>query len=187
MVTGCTVNGLDVDTLCKTIDQARQDPDFLNYQIRASHRWIEGAHCRTTIQNFSLGGREDTSRSEPFVLEGDEPTALLGTNKGPNATEALLHSLAACLSTSFMYHASLQGVQVEELELHLEGDIDLRGFVGADLIVPKGFRAIRVNFRVKADAPEEKILQLCELAQKHSPVYDTITRPVQVTASLTDS
>ena len=32
----------------------------------------------------------------------------------------------------------------------LEGDIDLRGFLGLDLNVPKGYGEFRTNFRVKA-------------------------------------
>jgi uncharacterized OsmC-like protein len=187
MVSQEIVNDLDVDALRKTITEARRSPEILEYKLRAKHRWIEGAHCRSSIQDFSLGGQEDTSRAEPFVLEGDEPPVLLGTNKGPNATEAALHALAACLSTTFIYHASLQGVEVSKLELDLEGDIDLRGFVGAAKGVPKGFQAIRVNFHVEADAPREKIEQLFELAQKHSPVRDTISRPVPVTAQLAEA
>ena len=44
-----------------------------------------------------------------------------------------------------------------------------------------GYEHIRVNFRVKADAPQEKIDELIQLAQKRSPVFDVITNPIRVT------
>ncbi|MHC4592219.1 MAG: OsmC family protein [Planctomycetota bacterium] len=184
MVVKGIVNGLDVDAMRKVIGQAMQHPEVADYKLRAHHTWLGGAHCRTSIRDFALGGEEDTSRGEPFVLDGDEPAALLGTNEGPNATEALLHALASCLSTTFMYHASAKGVEVEELRLELEGDIDLRGFLNVAPDVHPGFQAIRVTFHVKADASQEMIGELCDLARRHSPVHDTVTRPVPVTCEL---
>jgi uncharacterized OsmC-like protein len=63
------------------------------------------------------------------------------------------------------------------LESTLEGDIDLRGFLGLDLNVPKGYTEIRAKFRVKAK-PED-LDRIRELA-KFSPVYNTITRGARV-------
>lgn len=43
-------------------------------------------------------------------------------------------------------HAAVRGIHIEELESELEGDIDLRGFLGRRRDVPKGFTEIRVLF-----------------------------------------
>ncbi len=184
MVVKTMVNGIDVDELRRTIGTAMLEPDAVAYQPRITHRWVGGARCRSEVQGFRMGGEEDTSRPVPFVLHGDEPVALLGTNEAPNATESLLHALAACVSTTFMYQASLKGVTVESLELEVEGDIDLRGFLGVGEDIPRGFQAIRMMFRVEADAPSEQLEELCALAQEHSPVYNTVTRSAPVTVEL---
>lgn len=74
-------------------------------------------------------------------------------------------------------HAAVRGIGIEELESELEGDIDLRGFLGLDLNVPKGYTEIRAKFRVKA-RPED-LGRIRELA-KFSPVFNTITRGASV-------
>ena len=79
-----------------------------------------------------------------------------------------------------VYHAAARGIQIEELESTLEGDLDLRGFMGIAPDVRKGYQNIRVNFTVKSDASAE---QLRELAQ-FSPVFDTIRNPVAVTLQI---
>src|SRR5262249_21711000 len=60
------------------------------------------------------------------------------------------------------HHAAARGIHIEEVESSLEGDIDLHGFLDLDPKVRKGYEGIRVNFKIKADVPEE---QLAEIAQ----------------------
>jgi len=179
-----TLNGIDPGQLRGAVRAMKEDAQQGKLVLRASNKWIKGAHGQTTIKGFCHAGKEDTSRSKAFVLEADEPRALLGEDHGPNATEAALHALASCLNTTFIYHAVAQGVKVDELELELEGDLDLRGFLGISDEVKRGYKNIRVTFKVKADAPKEKIEQLCELAKRHSPVYDVVTPPTPVDVRL---
>lgn len=153
------------------------------FKFRVVNRWVNGAHCSSVINDFSAAG-EDVIRKEMHVLHSDEPPELLGTDKGPNATEALLHALGACLNASFIYHATAQGVKIDELEFHLEGDIDLNGFLGVDESVRNGFQIIHITCKVKSDAPEQKLRELCEYAQKRSPVYDIVTHNTPVTITL---
>ena len=62
-----------------------QHPTLAQFQFRARNHWIGGGHNRTSIKGFYGAGQEDTSRSEPFVLDADEPPLLLGENQAPNA------------------------------------------------------------------------------------------------------
>ncbi len=179
-----TLNGLKVEQLRGCTDDLKDNPDAGRYIFRAKNKWISGAHCHTTIKGFWAGGQEDTSRARAHLVEGDEPTSLLGSNYGPNATEALLHALGTCLNMSFIFHAAAQGVKIDELEFELEGDLDLNGFMGVNEDVPSNFQQIRVKCKVKSDAPREKLEELCEYAQKRSPVFNTVSRPVPVDVTL---
>jgi uncharacterized OsmC-like protein len=116
-----------------------------------------------------------------FKLEIDEPPLLLGEDYGANPVEYVLTALSGCLTSSLIYHAAAQGITIEEVESELEGDLDLRGFLGLSDEVRNGYNSIDVKFKVKADAPQEKIDELIELAQKRSPVFDIVSHPVQVT------
>lgn len=179
-----TVNGIDLERLVDTRKALKDNPEAAQVVFRAKNRWDEGTHCCTTVHDFTIAGKEDKSRPKPFVLEAGEPNALLGENEAPNATEALLFALSSCLNTTFILHATAQGVKIDQLEIDLEGNIDLRGFLGIDENVRNGYQDIQVTFKVKSDAPEEKIRELCKMAQERSPVFDIVSNPVPVSAKV---
>lgn len=178
------VNGVNVDQLMETIDAIEETPDLATFSFRVHNEWVEGGHSKTIIKEFHGAGRDGSSRQQPFVLEGDEPPVLLGENKAPNAVEATLHALASCLATGFAYNAAAQGIKIESMEFDVKGELDLRAFLGLSDKVRPGYKKIQVNYRVKADAPREKLEELCEYVQKTSPVLDIISNPVPVTVSM---
>ena len=65
-----------------------------------------------------------------FTLLADEPDILLGSDKGANTVEHLLHALPASVTTSIVYHAAARGIHVEQVESSLEGDLDLTWLSG---------------------------------------------------------
>jgi uncharacterized OsmC-like protein len=177
-------NGVDTQTMFATLDAIKEQPELATFQFRATNHWIEGAHNRTTIKDFYGAGVEDTSRAKPFVVDAGEPAILLGTDTGPNPAEYLLHALAACLTTSLVYVAAARGVHLTEVESTLEGDMDVRGALGLDDNYRNGFTQIRVSFRVKGDAPAEKLQEVVERAQKRSAVFDMVTNGMPVSVDV---
>jgi len=178
------LNGVDVDKMVATIDAIKENPSLAQFQFRSETEWVNGAHSRTKIQGFYGAGAEDTSRKKPFVIEGDEPPVLLGTNAGANAVETVLAALASCMAVGFAYNAAARGIKISSLKFTLEGDVDLQGFLGISESVRPGYQNIRVNYRVKSDAPREKIEELCDYVQKTSPVLDIVHNGVPVTVTL---
>ncbi len=182
-----TINGVNVDQLVSTVEAIKEDPGLAEFRFRANTEWIEGGHTRTKVQGFYGAGAEDTSRAEPFYLEGDEPPVLLGANAGPNAVEAVLHALASCLAVGFIYNAAAQGITVESLDFDLEGELDLHAFLGLSDDVRPGYKSIELTYRVESDAPREKVVELCEYVQKTSPVLDLLRNPVPVSVKLEEA
>ncbi len=179
-----TLNGVNVDQLVETIDIVKSQPGVAKFKFRAQNEWIEGARSRTSIKSFYGAGQEDTSRSEPFVMEGDEPPILLGENSAPNAVESVLHALASCISVGFIYNAAAQNIKVDDLKMDLEGDIDLHAFLGLSDTKRPGYENIRLTYKVKADASEQQLKELCDHVQKTSPVLDIISNPVPVSIKM---
>jgi uncharacterized OsmC-like protein len=177
-------NGVNVEQLVATIGAIKSDPTLARFTFRANSEWVSGGRSRTQVQGFYGAGQEDTSRAKPFILEGDEPPVLLGTNTAPNAVEAVLHALASCLAVGFIYNAAARGIKVESLQFRLEGDLDLHRFLGLSDQTRAGFEEIRLSYRVQADAPREKVVELCNYVQRTSPVLDIIRNPVPVTVTL---
>jgi len=177
------VNGVNVDAFYTTVDAIKSNPAIAKFKFRVQNQWDGASQNSSTIDTY-YGAGEERSRTKPFLLVADEPPVLLGRDNAVNPVEYLLHALAACLTTSMVYHAAARGIEIEEIESSLEGDIDLLGFLDLDPLVRQGFHGIRAKFKIKADAPDDQLQAIVRLGTGHSPVFDSLTRgvPVSVTA-----
>jgi len=174
-----TINGVNVDDLFATIDTIKAAPAMAKFRFRLQNHWEDGGQNRSIVGGF-YGAGQELSRTKSFLLKADEPSILLGKDAAANPVEHLLHALAACLTTSMVYHAAARGIAIEEVESSFEGDIDLHGFLELDENVRKGYQGIRVNFKVKADVPDDQLQEIVALGTGHSPVFDSLTKGVPV-------
>jgi uncharacterized OsmC-like protein len=172
------VNGVNLDTLMGTVNAIQAEPVLGSCHFRATNQWVDGAFNQSKVTGF-YGAKQEIAHKQAFHLVADEPAILAGNDDGANPVEHLLHALASCLTTSMVAHAAVRGIEIEEIESELEGDIDLNGFLGLNPKTPRGFTRIQVNFRVKA-APED--MEIIESLAAFSPVLNTLTNgvPVQV-------
>jgi uncharacterized OsmC-like protein len=175
------VNGIDTEQVVTLATKISEDEDYGQFKFRANNQWINGSRSRTSIQSFFAGGQENTDRKQSLTVDADQPIFLAGQNTAPNAVEHLLHSLTSCLNTTLVYHASVQGVPLDEVMVSAEGDMNARGFFGISDEVKKGYERIRVNMRVKSDADVETLTAMA----MHSPVYEMISKSVPVEFSMT--
>jgi uncharacterized OsmC-like protein len=170
------VNGINLDVLLGTVNAIKDDPELGRCKFRASNKWIDANHNCTTVTGF-YGAKQEIDHKQKFELHADEPPILAGQDQGANPVEHLLNALASCVTTSMVAHAAVRGIEIQELESELEGDIDLRGFLGLASDVPKGYTAIRVKFKVKTD--KQNLESLKSLAS-FSPVYNSLINGVKV-------
>ena len=175
------LNGLNTEQLFQTIDAVKEEPSLAHFEFRAKNQWINGGENRSTIQGFYGVGAEDGSREKPFVFTNGEPPVLLGNNEGANPVEFLLHALAGCLTTTIVIHAAARGITIQELSTELEGTIDVQGVLGLDDTVPVGYKQINIKLHIKADCSDDELEDLLAFAKAHSPVCNTVCKPVPVT------
>jgi uncharacterized OsmC-like protein len=173
-------NGIDTAQVYGTLDALKADPALAHFELRATNRWIDGTHSRSTIQGFWGAGQEDASRDVPFVLDASEPPLLFGDNEAPNPAEFVLHALAGCLTLTIVNVAAARKVTLTEVSSTLAGVFDARGATGIDDDYRNGFEHIRVALTVKGDAPQEKLEEIVERAKARSVVYDIVSNPVRV-------
>jgi len=183
MATITARNGVNVDQLIATIGAIQQDPNVGAFTFKASSTWRSGARNDGEIKDFVHAG-EAAVRPEAFRLTGDEPPVLLGSNAGPNAVELLLQALGFCYAVGYVYNAAARGIEITELRYEIEGDLDLRTFVGLD--GPRaGFQEIRATGWVKSpNGTTEQLEELCQYVQDTSPVRDCLANPIPVTTDL---
>jgi uncharacterized OsmC-like protein len=173
------MNGVDTPTLFATIDAVDGQRELAKFKFRASNRWISGNHSRGRIDGFFGAGAEHKHASD-FQFDTDHPAVLVGTDKGPLPVEYLLHGLLSCITAGIGNVAAARGVKLTEVESSIEGDIDIQGILGLSKDVRNGFQKLRANFKIKGDAPAEKLREIVEQSRSRSAVYDVLTNGVPV-------
>jgi uncharacterized OsmC-like protein len=174
------MNGLNATQLFETVEHIKGQPDLAKFRFRARNQWINGTVNRSTIQGFFGAGREDDSRIVPFEYTTSEPPILLGNNESANTGEFLLHALAGCVTTTAVLHATARGIKIESISTELEGDVDVQGVLGLDDSVPMGFSQIRMKMEISADCTAAELDELMDFARAHSPIFNSVSRPVPV-------
>lgn len=177
-----TVNGVDTAALEGAIDAITDDAAVGLFSFRAETDWTEALKCTTSIQEFDQAG---TSVESPeFVISGDEPEEILGERTAPNAVELLLSALGSCLSVGYAANAAAMGIELDRLRIEMEGDVDLRGFLGLDEDVRPGYRAISCTVSIDSEASDEDLETLRDHVESTSPLVDVITNEVPLETSL---
>jgi uncharacterized OsmC-like protein len=175
------VNGIDAEQIVNLATSMGKDENFGKFKFRANNHWLGGSRSRTSIQGFYAGGVENTDRKNALTVDADQPVFLVGENTAPNAVEYLLHALNSCLSTTLVAHASVQGIQLDAVEVFSEGSMDARGFFGVSDKVNRGYERIRVDMGVKSDADLDALQNMA----MYSPVYEVVSRSVPVDFKIT--
>jgi hypothetical protein len=137
---------------------------------------LEGGHNRSTFNEIYGAGQAPPC--QVIVIYADEPIVLLGWTRPllPN----IFSRFAACV-TSRLHHAAARGITIEKVESQVEGDVDVRGFLGLDSSVRNGFDNIRMTLAIHADVTDEQFEELASLGTGFSPVFDNVTNGVPVT------
>ena len=118
---------------------------------------------------FSISGEshnatkfEAKARNFSFVV--DEPESLGGNDHGPNPVEYLLGSYAGCLNVVVHLVAKEEGININKLNISINGDLDPAKFVGQPGFNRAGFQTINVNISIDADADDAAINKIITIA-----------------------
>ncbi|MBA7470321.1 hypothetical protein ES707_05604 [subsurface metagenome] len=163
-------NGVDLEKVNALTEAMRKDAAGGKRTLSGITSWNGGAHSTTIVRNFPI--------------PADEPVVLGGTDRGVSPMELTLTALAACVAIAIAYSAAEDGVEVDSIELDVEGNLDLRGFFEVSEGVRPGFEEIRLTVRVDADAPWEKIEELVNHGYRRSPVAGSLEGRVPIRVCL---
>jgi len=169
---GKELNGLDLSQLQEVLEAIHAEPEKAR-----SDRW--------TSRVGWLGGFKFKAFTKHHAFIVDEPAHLGGAGEGPNSVEYVLGALGTCLATGFVLNATKRGVQLNNLEVALEGQIDnILTFLGLSEEGHSGYREVVARLYVSTDADEEMIGEVWEQTLKTSPVGNTLARSVVIKPEL---
>jgi uncharacterized OsmC-like protein len=175
------LNGVDVPTLFATVNAVKAQPDLALFTFRASNRWQQGAHSRSRIEAFYGAGTEHRHVRD-FEFDADHPEVLVGRDNGPLPVEYLLVAIASCITGGVGTVAAARGVTLYEVESTVEGKMNGFGIFGLSDQVRNGYEGIKLRFKIRGDASEEKLREIVEQSKKRSAVYDVLTNgtPIEI-------
>jgi uncharacterized OsmC-like protein len=176
-------NGVDIEFLRGAREALTAEPEGAKFTWRVTNTWVSGTHSHSTAQGF-FGLGEEQDRPQAFHFEADHPEVFSAEDKGATPTEIVLAALASCLTAGVATVAQNRDIQLRSVSATLEGDMDVRGVLGADPDVRRGFGGIRVTYAIDADASPEDIQALVAQSQKRSAVYDIVTNPTNVSVEV---
>ena len=110
-------------------------------------------------------------------MNADMPAGVGGNGLGPTPGVYGRAALGSCLAIGYMMKAAELEIPIISLEVEVEADFDNGALFGtADKNVPAGYLEIRYTVNIESDAANEKIMQLLDDGDAHSPYLDTFTR-----------
>jgi len=120
----------------------------------------------------------------PWKLVADEMPGDGGAGLGPDPGVFGRAALGSCLAMGYAMWAAKLEIPVDSVEVVVEADYDARGMYGVDDSVSPGWTALRYTAHISSPAGEEKVRELVEYADRHSPLLDDFRRAISVTGEL---
>lgn len=175
-------NGVNVDDLMTAIEAVKADANNGKLTFTVHSKWENGFKATHTTGKYAVGGETGT-RGSNHTLSTDEPNEILGEDKGISPAETLISSLAACLTVGYAANAAAMDIDLNELTFEITGNGSLEGFMN---IGDKraGLNNLKIKTFVKSDSPKEKIQELHNFVNEHSPIWDTICNPVTISSEV---
>jgi uncharacterized OsmC-like protein len=159
--------------------KAMQAPLKEAYRDDASSALIT-LRARGSIDDQSLACKVETGRA--LAVAGLHP-ATGGSGLELCSGDMLLEALVACAGVTLKAVATALEFKLGTATVEAEGDLDFRGTLGVARDAPVGFRAIRLNFSLDSDEPQERIDTLLKLTERYCVVFQTINQKPELTVS----
>lgn len=115
-----------------------------------------------------------------YKLVADMPESVGGNASGPTPGVYGRAAFGSCLAMAYMLKASALNIKIDSLQVDVQADYDDGALFGTSS-APPGYLEVRYTVTIESDAAEEKIMEMLDLADKHSPYLDVFAREQKCT------
>lgn len=126
----------------------------------------------TVESRMGNGFKTEIDCSNSFII--DQPLAAGGNNEGPNPLEVFLSSLGGCICAIGRIISTQKRLDVERIDVKVEGDIDKDFLLGKTEDGRAGFTEIRAFVDIKADMLQSEKEVFVKEIQQRCPIADNI-------------
>jgi putative redox protein len=100
----------------------------------------------------------------------DEPFEDGGSNKGPNPMQCFTAALAGCQNEQAQVVAEELLLNIEEIDLQIEVDLDLSGFMGTSDNSVGSYKSVRLNAVLHGELTDEQAQNLGQKVDARCPI-----------------
>jgi uncharacterized OsmC-like protein len=150
-------------------EKYRAEPQAALVTLKAQGRIGEGITCKV-----------ETGKA---LVEAGLHPATGGDGLAVCSGDMLLEALVACAGVTLSAVATAIGIEVRAGTVTAEGDLDFRGTLAVSKETPVGFKDIRLQFDLDAEASEEQLETLLRLTERYCVVYQTLRNTPELTVS----
>ncbi len=119
------------------------------------------------------------------IYDAEAHAGVGGAGTGACSGDLLLGALAACAQITCQMVAASMELPLDDVQVTVEGDLDLRGTLGVVRDAPVGFESIRLRFDITAPAASQSQLDaLVEKTRRYCVVLQTLTAPPSIDISV---
>ena len=140
---------------------------------------------RPAVAVMEDGLRCRAEGGDGWAVVTDMPAPVGGGGAAPTPGWLIRAALASCAATTIAMRAAELDIALTRLEVTAESETDMRGLLDVDGVEP-GPVSARLRVVLAADdADEQRLEELVEWADRHSPVGDCVRRAVPVELEIT--
>lgn len=103
-------------------------------------------------------------------IQIDEPVEDGGLNSGPNPMQLFTASLAGCQNEQAQVVAGELALNIEQINMTVEVDLDLSGFMGTSNHSNGSYKEVRLNTIVTSGATDEQIKEMGQKVDARCPI-----------------
>jgi uncharacterized OsmC-like protein len=160
-----------------TLDWDLQDAVWEEFELLADADDVPVGENR--VETELLENYHGRGEARDFAFESDEPASMAGgADRGPRPLEYFLAGFAFCQQVLLAKHALATGVELDDVNVEVEGDVDPRGVLGVGDVEPGFDGALEQATRIESPATPREIRGLVETAEAHCPAHASLAVPV---------
>ena len=135
--------------------------------------------------NFSYNGTSTSAtkfevKSRQFDLVIDEPEALGGKDSAANPVEYLLAGYAGCLNVVYHVVAKEIGIEIDFLNISINGDINPEKFLGISDKERAGFQSLNVLVELATNGTPKQEQELITKAKNRCQIKENLANPTPI-------
>lgn len=141
---------------------------------------------RPAVAVMEDGLRCRAEGGDGWAIVTDMPAPVGGGGSAPTPGWLIRAALASCAATTIAMRAAELDIALTRLEVTAESETDMRGLLAVGNGVQPGPATARLRVELEAEGTDpERLEELVEWADSHSPVGDCVRRAVPVELEIT--